>query len=133
MKKQEKKSPFWKPSKEGDRVSGVISGFQQTKTPDGKAGIAIIVDGLLVPLSHQLRTALLDKIPSMKLGKDKLAVTFIERKKLGKGRSVNVMEIALNGKTLESSNFKTMNVDETLAALAMQGDASAVTTKGRRK
>lgn len=131
-RKSEQTSPFWKPEDKGDSISGIIHGFQETKAnDDGTPSFAVIVGETLVGMSHNVRSALVEHygLNKIKIGKDKLTVTFVEKKKVKGGRSVNVFTVELNGKQLQTSNFKKLSADEVMTRMQMGADSK----KSKRK
>jgi hypothetical protein len=124
MKSRQSKtsSPFWKPSKEGETCEGKFQYFSETQTPDGKKGMAIKVGQWLVPMSHQVKSAIVPVISKLKEGKTSFKFVFIEKKKVKKGRTVNVVSVFMDGKELESHTFKHLTPAEAMKALNDQDE-----------
>lgn len=125
-------SPFWKPENEGDTLEGKFTHYSKgMENDDGSYGVNIGVGGKLVPMSLNVRNALMPLIKAgkMKAGKTTVKFVFIEKKKLPKGRHVNVLEVFADGKQLETGNFPKLTDDEALMLL----DAMPEPKAGKKK
>jgi len=128
-RKISKTSPFWKPENPGDSHSGVLQGYQKTERQDGSEGAAVMIGGKLFGQYGVLKAVSSVDPKDLKIGKTKISVTYIGKVKTKGKRTVNEMEVTIDGKLIETSGFTT--ITDSIEGLSIVN--AALEASGMRK
>ena len=128
--KRNASSPFWDHDA-NPTLTGKYNGMQQTKN-----GWAIVVGEKLVGFSAAIRSALIDRLPKFVEGKTSLSFEFKGQTRTKSGNRFNQIDVAVDGKLIDTSNFKTYSAKDALLKMQQDEDSGASNPKrkgGRRR
>lgn len=129
---EQKVSPFWKPE-EGETLTGVFTYFTETKGyNEGEKGIGMSVGGKIVGLNTQLIRAIKPLIKTLKPGKTKISITFLEQTHKGKMK-FNNYALAIDGKNIETNSFPKLMPQDSLQLLKEVERTMAKNSPGKKK
>lgn len=100
QKKHNTTSPFWKPSKKGDSITGIFEGFETTQK-----SICMNLSGNLVAMSTVLVAFFKPVFKKLRAGKTEITITFagMTEKKYAGGNKARLYEVSMDGTELKQS------------------------------